>query len=223
MHKKWNTVLNKCVLFNNITEEELPEALSLLQAKQHEFKKGEIILRYYDPVDYAIVLLKGKAVCTLYEPIEKPFVVLHVHEGGIMALAVAHMENVNSPGEITASTDCKVLLLNVKGFLSKEHSDSICFSKIRNNIISGLSEHVQTMNQRLRMAAHGRVSDRIELYYHSLSSTDEDGYKHIPLSMKDLADYLHVDKSAMYKTLKQLKREGEIALERKKLKFLKRK
>lgn len=217
MHIRWKDVLSNSGLLNGLKFEELPEALSLLEAQQRSFKKGEMIVRFREPLKRAVMLLEGVITCTMYEPLDCPFVIKHVRIGEAIALPGCCMPNTLSPVEITAATDCTVLMITLNAFLQGENGNSKVFFKIGSNLIREISYHARILNSRLRIVTHKGIRDRIRLYLNDLPK-DKNGYVRIPLTMTELANYLHIDKSAMYRTIRELRAEGVLEWERNKVK-----
>lgn len=219
MHIRWKQVLNNCRLFDGLTSDDLPEALSLLDAHRREYSKGEIIIRFGEPMERALILLDGSIKCTMYEPIDNPFVIKHNLPGELIALPGACAHGMKSPIEAIATSNCIVFSISMKAFTIGENPDTKTFSIISANIIKALSAHAKMLNKRLRIISYKNVKDRIKVYLSTLP-INEKGVIHLPLTMTDIANFIYVDKSAMYKTLRELKAAGILKFKRNQITIL---
>lgn len=220
MREKYRETFRKCGIFRGLTDSEILEALVILEAHHREFKKGDIIVRFNEPMSYAVVLLEGSITCTLFEPIDFPLIIKHASPGDTAALPLACLPNSLSRVEVTAIKNSVVLFLSLNNLIYNDEIDYSFSSRIKTNLITELSHHSSRLNERLRIIAHNSIKDRIKLYLDTLSK-DHNGYIHIPLSMTDFAHYLHVDKSALYRTIRELKSEGILEWEKNKVKIIK--
>lgn len=218
-YQEYYDVLKQSKLFAGLSSEEMEMALDHMNAKIRSYAKGELILRFGEEVKYAIMVLEGEARGTLYEPVERPMDVIHVKEGEILLLPGSIIDGFVNRGEQEAITKATVLFMDMRSILEEIGNSDIWCNKLTYNIITLLAEHSVRLNKRLGMIAHKEIRDRVMLYLNTLPVQDG-GVRKLPMNMTALARFLHVDKSAMYKNIKEMQEEGVLEWDGREIKIL---
>lgn len=226
-YDNYEKTLIKTKLFEGMTLEEIQLAIETMNGRIKKYKKGEIIIRYGDEINSAGLVLRGETSCSLYEPIDRPLKIKYGKEGTVFLLPVSCIRGQKSLIEIEAAQDCEILFLDIQRALErivsnppKVSDDSWC-RKMVTNLVQELATHAVTLNFRLRIIAHKGIRDRIMLYLSSIDEND-DGLKVIPMSMAEFSRFIHVDKSALYKNIREMQDEGILVWNGRKVKLLKK-
>mgnify|MGYP002520430849 CR=1 FL=1 len=72
-------------------------------------------------------------------------------------------------------------------------------------------------NIRIELLTKRSIREKLQTYFTTLTKAGMNRTFYIPLSYTDLADYLSVDRSAMMRELKQLKEEGFVITNKKRI------
>ena len=218
-YEKYYPAIKKCKLFYNLKTSEIEAALNSMNALIKRYEKGEIIYRFGEQVKYVVVVLSGETRSSMYEPIDHPFEITHGTVGQICMLPGSFRSDYYSSVEIVAYTDAEILFLDINNFLYRHEVEKKWHSIMMGNIIQALADHSIDLKSRIRIIAHKKIRDRIILYLETIP-TNEEGIKVIPMKMSDLAKFLHVEKGAMYKTIKEMQAEGILEWEKGRVKLL---
>ena len=219
-YNNYYPAIKKCKIFYELNNEEVQLALDSMNAVVKKYRKGEIIHRFGAEIKHAIVVLSGETRSALYEPIDHPFEIVHGTVGQICMLPGSIKNEYKSPIEIMVHKDAEILFLDIRRFFHMPKDENQRWhGTLMANIIEALADHSITLKSRIRIIAHKKIKDRIMLYLYTLP-TNEAGYKYIPMSMSDLSKYLHVEKGAMYKTIKDMQAEGILEWDKRKVKLL---
>ena len=76
---------------------------------------------------------------------------------------------------------------------------------------------VNNANNRIEILTNKTIRNKLLVYFKQISKKNKSKIIYLPYNYTDLADYLGVDRSAMYRELKNLKEEGLIELKNKKI------
>ena len=81
-------------------------------------------------------------------------------------------------------------------------------------------ERSNSLNQRLRILTKKSIRDRIIEYFNIEKEKKHSQVFYLSMSLKDLADYLSVNRSAMFRELKYLKEDNLISIVNRKVSIL---
>ena len=207
MKKRWIDLLSGNRLFRGIEEKDMPEVLSFLQAEERKFRSGEAIIRFGDSVRKAGVLLSGKARIVFYDEADNPITIKLLSAGDTFGHVAVCEGCCRSPFELVALSDCRILTLDLMPVIEGDADSCALFSRISSNLIKDISEHAAFLNMRLRIIGQKRIKDRLKVYLGALPR-EKDGSITISVSMTDLAAFLNMDRSALYREIRMLKKQG---------------
>lgn len=94
------------------------------------------------------------------------------------------------------------------------------FNIFFNNLFDIINYKYSKTNERVRVLEKKQIRDKLLEYFDIESNKSGLNYFYLPFSFKRLADYLVVDRSAMFRELKNLKTEGFIKVEGRKITLL---
>ena len=219
-YSNYMPVIRNSTLFNGLNPDEINLALESMNAWVKKYRKGEIILRFSENINHASIVLHGETRCSLFEPIDHPLEVIHGTVGEVFMLPGSCKMGFKSPIELRAYKDTEIMFLDIKAFLNRNMDNNENWHiRVTSNLIDALADHSIALNFRLRVIAHKKVRDRILIYLNALPTNDK-GIKHIPMGMTDFSKFIHVEKSAMYKNIKEMEEEGILEWDRRQVRLL---
>ena len=80
-----------------------------------------------------------------------------------------------------------------------------------------MSDKMTNINNRIEILSNKTIRNKLLAYFKLMSKKNKSRIIYLPYTFIDLADYLGVDRSAMYRELKNLKEEGLITITNKKI------
>ena len=80
-----------------------------------------------------------------------------------------------------------------------------------------MSNKMTNINNRIEILSNKTIRNKLLAYFKIMSKRNNSKVIYLPYTFIDLADYLGVDRSAMYRELKNLKEEGLITIVNKKI------
>lgn len=213
-------ILKDSKLFEGVEMEDIPDVLSCLQAQERCYKKGETILHFGDSIRLAGIVLSGKAKVSFYDETITPITIKFLMPGDTFGQVAACETDFKSPIELTAVFDSRILLLDLYPILHGDKTSCHFYSKVSANLIRDLAEHSAFLNMRLRIIGQKRLRDKLKVYLSALP-VSQGGCMQLPFSMTDLAAFLSADRSALYREIRCLKKEGILEWDNRTIRILK--
>lgn len=203
--------LQKAMLFRGMTEEEITEAVQVLEANEKRYEKGETLLIAGSITERMGLVLEGSVTIESNDAWGNRTIISHVGKGQVFAETYALLENEPMPVDVTASEDCRVLFLrsgriqslknNPEPWALKYITNLLTISAHKNLILSGRSFHT----------APKSIRGRVMSYLNSVSLQKHSQEFDIPFDRQQLADYLNLDRSALSKELGKMQNDGLIS------------
>lgn len=208
--------IRKCYLFDGINDEQLPEAIKLLNGRIKKIEKDDFIVQLGVVLQNAGLLLKGK-IESSFQNESFDQITMHTFGGGYLfgeALVINGAKN--SPVQVRAVEDSIVLFIDLERIYTVT-DDSPIRSVLVNNLIKSLARKNLILNQKVRILSQKSLRDRILIYLGTLPK-DKDGYVKIPFTQTALAEYLGVNRSALSRELGRMQNEGLLIVDKEKMK-----
>ena len=209
--------IRKCYLFDGIKDEQLADAIKLLNGRIKNVVKDDYVVQLGGTIQYAGLLLKGK-IESSFQNENFDQITMHTFTGGYLfgeGLVINHAKN--SPVQVRAVEDSVVLFIDLEMIYAAADK-----SPIRNilarNLIKSLAKKNLILNQKVRILSQKSLRDRIFIYLRTLSK-DKDGYVRIPFTQTALAEYLGVNRSALSRELGRMQNEGLLIVNKGKMKL----
>ena len=210
--------IRKCYLFDGIKDEQLADAIKLLNGRIKKVVKDDYIVQLGGTIQYAGLLLKGK-IESSFQNENFDQITMHTFTGGYLfgeGLVINHAKN--SPVQVRAVEDSVVLFIDLEMIYAAADN-----SPIRNilarNLIKSLAKKNLILNQKVRILSQKSLRDRIFIYLRTLPK-DKDGYVKIPFTQTALAEYLGVNRSALSRELGRMQNEGLLVIDGKRIKII---
>ena len=203
--------LRKTMLFREMSETEITDALRVLEAHEKQYAKGETILIAGSITKRMGLVLGGSATIESNDAWGNRTIISHVAKNQVFAETYALLGNEPMLVDVTASEDCRILFLrsgriqNLKTSLEpwalKYITNLLTISMHKNLILSGRSFHTAPKTIRGRVMAY---LNSVSLQKHSLEFD-------IPFDRQQLADYLNLERSALSKELGKMQKDGLVS------------
>ena len=210
--------IRKCYLFDGIEDEQLTDAIKLLNGRIKKVAKDGYVVQLGGTMQYAGLLLKGK-IESSFQNENFDQITMHTFTGGYLfgeGLVINHAKN--SPVQVRAVEDSVVLFIDLEMIYAAADK-----SPIRNilarNLIKSLAKKNLILNQKVRILSQKSLRDRIFIYLRTLPK-DKDGYVKIPFTQTALAEYLGVNRSALSRELGRMQNEGLLVIDGKRIKII---
>ncbi len=209
--------IRKCYLFDGIKDEQLADAIKLVNGRIKKVVKDDYIVQLGGTIQYAGLLLKGK-IESSFQNENFDQITMHTFTGGYLfgeGLVINHAKN--SPVQVRAVEDSVVLFIDLEMIYATADNTPIR-NILARNLIKSLAKKNLILNQKVRILSQKSLRDRIFIYLRTLPK-DKDGYVKIPFTQTALAEYLGVNRSALSRELGRMQNEGLLIVNKGKMKL----
>ena len=213
--------IRKCYLFDGIKDEQLTEAIKLLNGRIRKVEKDDFIVQLGGVLRNAGLLLKGK-IESSFQNENYDQITMHTFGGGyLFGEAIVINSAKNSPVQVRAVEDSIVLLIDLSAIYQSEIASTLRMI-LAENLIKSLARKNLILNQKVRILSQKSLRDRILIYLGTLPK-DKNSFVKIPFTQTALAEYLGVNRSALSRELGRMQNEGLLIVDKEKMKRIKKK
>ena len=206
------SALTENMLFRGMSEDEIRDALTLLEAKEKAYEKGETILHAGAKTSFMGIVLDGSVTVESNDMWGNRTILSHVGKGQFFAETYALIQNEPLLVDVTANKDCRIIFLRVREidenkreWTGKLMSNLLTISAHKNLHLSGRSFHTSPKS----------IRGRVMSYLNSVSIQTGKREFDIPFDRQQMADYLNVERTALSKELGKMQAAGLIKTRKK--------
>lgn len=212
--KNFLPVICRSRLFDGISEKEITEILTCLNAKYTDYLKGDYILHSGDTVEALGLMLEGKALIIQEDFWGNRNIMSSIGPGQSFAETFACVPGAALNVSVVAEAPSTVLFLSVNRILEVCPAACVHYGRMLRNLLADLANKNMQFNEKLTHL--GQRTTRAKL----LSYLSAEAQKHgsfafdISFSRQQLADYLFVDRSGLSMELCKMRDDGLLEFHR---------
>lgn len=203
-------------LFYNIDNKQKLKLLKELEANTFFFKKNNIILSSVKQENIICILITGHLQIIKTDYNGNRTIIEDLKENSIFGSITSSIAN--SEYDILTKEDSKIIVIDFNEIINYEETKSYYFNQFLKNLLNIMSNKIKQNNTRIEILTNKTIRDKLLSYFKNNIKNNKTVY--LPFTLTDLADYLAVNRSAMTRELKNLKDEGLIEINNKKIKLL---
>lgn len=122
--------------------------------------------------------------------------------------------------EIISKTKTKVLVIDYNKLIQPKNLNHVYFNTFLLNLFYITNTKFKEINKRVRILEKKQIRDKLLEYFDIEYNGNPSKILYLPFSLKDLADYIAVNRSAMFRELKHLKDDKLIEINNRKITLL---
>lgn len=214
-------ILKSNPLFHQIEDSDLTSILKCLSAQQKLFAKNEIIFRVNDKIASVGIVLSGLVQIMKEDVLGNRTILANLEEGDMFGEAFACAKVDSIPVNVTAATDCTVLLIDYQKIITTCQSSCQFHAKLIENMLTILARKNVFLNQKIEYLSKRTTKDKLISYLSYEAQITGSNSFQIPFNRQELADYLCVDRSALSRELSKMKEEGILSFQKNRFKLQK--
>ena len=201
-------------IFEGIEEEDIKKMLKCFDAKTRTFKKDRTIVTNIINIKMIGIILEGTANVERYDYNGNRSIIEKLEKNSVFCEVFSRL---GSDISVIATSDCEVLFIEYEHLIKRCKKGCIYHSILTNNVLQLLSKKIVDLNKRLEILSKRTIRDKLLSYFELLANNNPKRSFNLPFTYTDLADYLSIDRSAMMREIKNLKEEGFIETNGKKI------
>ena len=213
------SVLKRGLLFRNMEDGEIREALETLASHRRSYPKRALVLRDGDSMNQVGVILSGRLHLFHIDANGNSNLMEELGAGEVIGLLNAIGDyRLHISAEATEETE--ILFLNVSQLLRTNVLTAPVQIRFLQNLTLAVAQQAHRLTRKLedsiRRSTRERLQDYLSDQFHRAGSRTFS----IPLNRQDLADFLFVDRSAMSNELCKMRDEGLLKFDKSKFELL---
>lgn len=201
-------------LFHGIKEDEIKEMLSCLNAREHSYRKDEVIFRAGSSVDEIGLILSGSVNIVVNFYWGSSHIFGHIGKGHVFAENYAAIPGKELICDIVSCEETEVLFLNMRNMLTTCQRGCAFHTRIIQNMLKISAQKNLNLSTRMMHTASKSLRERLLSYLSEQALEHGSTHFTIPFDRQQLADYLAVDRSAMSNELSKMQKDGLITYHR---------
>ena len=207
--------------FENITEREKLKLIELLKGHVYYFEENDDVLSVIKNKNIVCILLEGYAQILNINYNGDEMLISDLYENSVFGTYISDINNLDC--EIQAKSKSKILVFDYANFSNPKNTSYSYYNIFINNMFDIICNILKENNYRTRILSKKNIRDKILEFLEIEYEKKHTKYIYLPMSLKDLADYLSINRSAMFRELKYLKEDGIIKIDGRKITLVQKK
>ncbi len=204
--------------FANLSKVQIDKLYELLGVHIYTFHKGEEVLPTIKNENIYAIILEGSAQIINSDYNGNEILMENLSKDSIFGSNISATNNDNV--HIFAKEYTKVLVIDYKELMNPENLKYKYFNEFFSNMFDIINSMYKETNERVKILEKKQIRDKLLEYFDIEYRKSRLNYFYLSFSFKELADYLAVNRSAMFRELKSLKDEHFIDVDGRRITLL---
>lgn len=204
--------------FSNMTELQKNKLFNLLKTHIYTFNKNQEILSTIKNDKIVCILLEGHAHIINIDYNGHQNLVEELFKDSVFGSYISDIDS--NDCQIRATEYSTVLVIHYNNLMDINSINYTYYNIFISNLFDIIHTKIKEKNTRIRILTQKNIRDKFLAYFESEYKKTHSKYIYLDNSFKDLADYLSVNRSAMFRELKSLKEENFIKIDGRKITLL---
>ena len=201
-------------LFYEINAREKEKILQFLEANTLTFKKNTTILGSVKQENIISIVVSGYLQIIKTDYNGNRTIMEELFENDIFGSTISSIKN--DEYTIITKEDSKIIIIYFDEIINNDLNYSY-FNQFLKNLLKIITKKINSNNDRMEILTNKTIRNKLLAYFRIMSKKNNSRVIYLPYNYTDLADYLAIDRSAMYRELKNLKDEGLIEVKNKRI------
>lgn len=206
--------MDDLTIFNGIEICNIEAITRCFNAQKMVFKKDRTIASNVMNINLVGVILSGTANMIRYDYNGNRTIIEKLERDSVFGKVFSYL---GSDISVVATSTCEVLFFDYDHIINRCKKNCPHHAKLTDNVLNLLSKKIVDLNNRLEVLSKRSTRDKLMSYFNLLTKNTIKRSFTLPFSYTELADYLSVDRSAMMREIKNLKDDGFISTNGKKI------
>ena len=200
-------ILRNISLFSAIKESDLEKLIAGNHIYRKHYMKGATVHNANETCRTLDIVLSGSLVAYSLSTNGSATTMFEFSQGSVIGANLLFGENHSYPLNIYCLTDCQIIHIDINAVLEFLHDYNFTL-----HYIKSISQNSQGINQKIAMFTQRTLRENIMDYFKQQTIIQKSSVILLPMSKRQLADYLGVQRPSLFRELKKLKEEGIIEI-----------
>lgn len=206
--KNYLNILKNVNLFNGIQDIELQTLLSCLAVRIARYEKGQTIFFAGDTVQRFGVVLSGQVQIVKNDYYGNRNILANIDSGNLFGESVAYAKNKTVLVSVVAVLESEILFIDSHRLAFPCSNACDFHNKLIENMLNIIAMKNIALTQKMDIISKRTTREKLLAYLSAEAERAGNGSFNIPFNRQELADYLHVERSAMSTELSKLRNDG---------------
>jgi len=197
--------------FFEISELQKTKLLKLLATHIYNFNKNENIIQVLNNTNFIGIILEGYAKIININYMGEENLSQELFPNSVFGTNISGIDNTECQ-IVVVDEPTKVLIIDYDKIINMENTNHVYFNRFLLNIFDIINSKFKETNDRLYILTKKTIRDRLLAFFETEYRKDRNLNLYLPYTLKDLSDYLSVNRSAMFRELRSLKDENFIKI-----------
>ena len=204
--------------FQDLTKSQINKLYDLLGVHIYTFNDNQEILPTIKNENIIGIILDGYAQILNIEYNGNEIITENLYKNSIFGSNISLTNSENY--QIIARQETTVLVIDYDKLINPKNLVHNYFNIFLRNLFDIINIKFKEKNERIKILEKKQIRDKLLEYFEMENKKSRLRSIYIPFSFKDLADYLAVNRSAMFRELKHLKDEKFIEIKNRRITLL---
>ena len=205
--------------FENLTKSQINKLFDLLGVHVYKFNKNQGILPTIKNENIVGIILEGYAQILNIEYNGNEIVIDNLYKDSVFGTNISLTNSENY--QIIAKQDTDVLVIDYDKLINPQNLNHNYFNIFFRNLFDIINIKMKEKNERIKVLEKKQIREKLLEYFEmEYKKGHLNNNIFLSFSFKDLADYLAINRSAMFRELKHLKEEKLIEVNNRKVTLL---
>ena len=204
--------------FEGLTKLQIGKLLVLLGVHRYKYSKGEEIIPTIKNDNIIGIILDGFAQIINIEYNGNELVQENLGKDSVFGTTISATNSESC--QIIAKEDTEVLIIDYSRLMRPENLAHNYFNIFLSNLYDIMSNKFRETNERVKVLEKKQIREKLLKFFEIEHKKSHSKNIYLNFAFKDLADYLAIDRSAMFRELKHLKDDKLIEVDGRKIKIL---
>ncbi len=212
--EEYYPILKKCVLFDDIKDENLSSMLACLGAKKITVKKGQPIFREGDTANCVGIVLSGSVKLIREDYYGNRSIVAYIPPSEVFGETYACAGISSLPVSMVADEDSICLLIDCRRITTSCTNSCVFHSQVIFNLLRLVACKNLVFDQKIEVTSKRTTREKLMTYLLGQAKMNGSNTFTIPYDRQALADYLEVERSGLSAEISKLRKEGKLESEK---------
>lgn len=204
--------------FENLSKNQINKLFHILGVHIYNFKKNQEILPTIKYENIISIILQGYAQIINIDYNGNEIVMENLAKNDIFGTNISATNSEYT--QIIAKEETKVLVIDYNKLINPANLKYNYFNIFFRNIFDIINTKFKEANERVKILEKKQIREKLLEYFEIEHKKSRQKNIYLPFTFKTLADYIAVDRSAMFRELKHLKDEKFIEVNDRKITLL---
>ena len=204
--------------FDDLSTAQINKLYILLGVHIYTYNKNQEILPTIKSDNIIGIILEGSAQIKNIEFNGNEIILENLSKDDIFGTNISATDTENY--QIIANENTRVLVIDYNKLINSKNLKHVYFNTFLNNLFDIINIKMREKNERIKILEKKQIREKLLEYFEIEYNKTRLRNIYLPFTLKDLSDYLAVNRSAMFRELKNLKEEKFIEVKGKKITLL---